>query len=57
LNFFVGFISDLRATFSGKDIPEDIKSRLMSLHEENLSLNEKVKASHEKLVKAKAVRK
>lgn len=44
---------DLRATLSGKDLPEDIKSRLLSLHEENITLKEQLKTSQEKLVKAK----
>ncbi|KZT20261.1 HOOK-domain-containing protein [Neolentinus lepideus HHB14362 ss-1] len=47
---------DLRATLSGKDLPEDIKSRLLALHEENITLKEQLKTSQEKLVKAKQVR-
>jgi protein HOOK3 len=50
------FSSDLRATFSGKNIPEDIKSRLLALHEENVNLKEQNKTAQEKLVKARAVR-
>lgn len=49
-------ISDLRASISGKDIPEDIKSRLLALHEENVNLKESNRAAQEKLAKAKTVR-
>jgi protein HOOK3 len=52
---FRGF-SDLRATFSGKNVPEDVKSRLLAVHEDNVSLKEQLKAAQEKLVKARAVR-
>ena len=48
--------SDLRASLSGKDVPEDIKQRMLALHEENVSLKEQYKTAQEKLVKAKAVR-
>ena len=48
-------ISDLRASLSGKDVPEDIKQRMLALHEENVSLKEQYKTAQEKLVKAKAV--
>ncbi|KAL0071641.1 hypothetical protein AAF712_001498 [Marasmius tenuissimus] len=44
---------ELRAMMSGKDIPEDIKSRLLNLHEENVLLKESNKTANEKLVKAK----
>ncbi|OCH95271.1 HOOK-domain-containing protein [Obba rivulosa] len=47
-------IGDLRASLSGKDVPEDIKQRLLSLHEENIHLKEQYKTTQEKLVKAKA---
>ena len=47
--------SDLRASLSGKDVPEDIKQRMLALHEENVSLKEQYKTAQEKLVKAKAV--
>lgn len=47
--------SDLRASLSGKDLPEDIKSRLLALHEENLNLKESHKTATEKLNKAKQV--
>lgn len=50
------YSSDLRASISGKDLPEDIKSRLLALHEENVNLKESVKTVQEKLTKAKAVR-
>ncbi|TFK42805.1 HOOK protein-domain-containing protein [Crucibulum laeve] len=44
---------DLRASISGKDLPEDIKSRLLALHEENVTLKESYKTATEKLTKAK----
>ena len=47
--------SDLRASLSGKDVPEDIKQRMLALHEENVSLKEQYKTAQDKLVKAKAV--
>ncbi len=46
---------DLRASLSGKDIPEDIKARLLRMHEDNIQLQEQLKTSQEKLVKARAV--
>jgi protein HOOK3 len=45
----------MRATLNGKDVPEEIKSRLLTLHEENVSLKEQNKTAQEKLLKAKAV--
>jgi protein HOOK3 len=48
--------SDLRASLSTKDLPEDIKSRLLALHDDNVNLKEQYKASQDKLLKAKAVR-
>lgn len=48
--------SNLRASLSGKDIPEDIKERLLKMHEENITLQEQCKTAQEKLVKARAVR-
>ncbi|KAI0822627.1 HOOK-domain-containing protein [Trametes gibbosa] len=47
-------IGDLRASISGKDVPEDIKQRMLALHEENISFKEQYKTAQEKLVKAKA---
>jgi hypothetical protein len=47
--------SDLRASISGKDLPEDIKQRLLSMHEENLNLKESQKTLLDKLTKAKQV--
>ncbi|XP_006458316.1 hypothetical protein AGABI2DRAFT_176716 [Agaricus bisporus var. bisporus H97] len=44
---------DLRAVMSGKDLPEDIKARLLALHEENLVLKENYKTTNEKLIKAR----
>ncbi|KAG5637856.1 hypothetical protein H0H81_002895 [Sphagnurus paluster] len=45
---------DLRASISGKNVPEDIKARLLALHEENVNLKETNKTWQEKLSKAKA---
>ncbi|TFK82645.1 HOOK-domain-containing protein [Polyporus arcularius HHB13444] len=47
-------MGDLRASLSGKDVPEDIKQRMLALHEENVSIKEQYKTAQEKLVKAKA---
>ncbi|KAF5391835.1 hypothetical protein D9757_001675 [Collybiopsis confluens] len=44
---------DLRASLSGKDLPEDIKQRLLALHEDNVNLKESLKTSNDKLTKAK----
>ncbi|KAF9001979.1 HOOK protein-domain-containing protein [Cyathus striatus] len=44
---------DLRASISGKDLPEDIKARLLALHEENVNLKESYKTLNEKLTKAR----
>ncbi|KAF8136153.1 HOOK-domain-containing protein [Boletus edulis] len=46
-------IGDLRASLSGKDVPEDIKARLLALHEENLNVKEQLKTTQDKLAKAK----
>ncbi|KAI0646785.1 HOOK-domain-containing protein [Trametes meyenii] len=46
-------IGDLRASMSGKDLPEDIKQRMLALHEENITLKEQYKTAQEKLLKAK----
>lgn len=46
---------DLRASLSGKDIPEDVKTRLLALHEENLNVKEQLKTTQDKLAKAKTV--
>ena len=47
--------SDLRASISGKDLPDDVKSRLLAMHEENVALKESTKTLQEKLNKAKQV--
>ncbi|PCH38730.1 HOOK-domain-containing protein [Wolfiporia cocos MD-104 SS10] len=47
-------IGDLRASLSGKDVPEDIKARMLALHEENVSLREQYKTAQDKLLKAKS---
>jgi protein HOOK3 len=46
---------DLRASLSGKDVPEDVKSRLLALHEDNLNVKEQLKTTQDKLAKAKTV--
>ncbi|KAJ6513784.1 HOOK protein-domain-containing protein [Mycena vitilis] len=45
---------DLRASLSGKDLPEDIKSRLLALHEENVNLKESYKTAQAQLAKARS---
>ena len=47
--------SDLRASIAGKDLPEDIKQRLLSMHEENLNMKESHRTLLDKLTKAKQV--
>ncbi|CAL1703947.1 unnamed protein product [Somion occarium] len=46
-------IGDLRASLSGKDVPEDIKNRMLKMHEENIQLQEQYKTAQEKLNKAR----
>lgn len=46
---------ELRACLSGKDVPEDVKTRLLALHEENLNVKEQLKTTQDKLAKAKTV--
>jgi protein HOOK3 len=36
-------------------VPEDIKARLLAMHEENVNVKEQLKTAQEKLVKARAV--
>ncbi|KAJ7756771.1 HOOK protein-domain-containing protein [Mycena maculata] len=45
---------DLRASLSGKDLPEDIKSRLLALHEDNVNLKEANKTAQAQLAKARS---
>ena len=45
--------TDLRASIAGKDLPEEVKTRLLGLHEENIQLKEQIKTTHEKLNRAK----
>ena len=47
--------SDLRASINGKDVPEDVKARLLKLHEDNIVLKEQLSTTQSKLTKAKAV--
>ena len=44
---------DLKTSFAGKDLPEEVKTRLLGLHEENIQLKEQIKTSQEKLNRAK----
>lgn len=53
--FGSGF-SDLKRVIAGKDLPEDVKSQLVALHEEVGVLKEQYKESQDKLSKAKVVR-
>lgn len=46
---------DLRSSLSGKNVPEDVKNRLLAQHEDNVNLKEQLKTAQEKLVKARAV--
>ena len=48
-------LSDLRLSINGKDVPEDVKARLLKLHEENIALKEQLSTTQSKLTKAKAV--
>ena len=47
--------SDLKRVIAGKDLPEDVKSQLVALHEEVGMLKEQYKESQDRLSKAKAV--
>ncbi|KAG2115082.1 HOOK-domain-containing protein [Suillus discolor] len=44
---------DLRASVSGKDVPEDVKARLLALHEDNVVIKEQLKTAQDKLAKAR----
>ncbi|KAJ8584459.1 HOOK-domain-containing protein [Rhizopogon salebrosus TDB-379] len=44
---------DMRASLSGKDVPEDIKARLLALHEDNVVVREALKTAQDKLAKAR----
>jgi protein HOOK3 len=46
-------MGDLRATMSGRDLPEDIKTRLLGQHEDNVLLQEQIKTLNDKLQKAR----
>jgi protein HOOK3 len=41
---------------SGKGVPEDVKSRVLGLHEDNVQLREQLKIVEDKLTKARTVR-
>jgi hypothetical protein len=45
----------MRASLSGKDVPEDIKARLLALHEDNVVVREALKTAQDKLAKARQV--
>jgi hypothetical protein len=47
---------DLRGVLAGRDLPEDIKTRLLSQHEETVQLQAQIQNLNDKLVKAKQVR-
>ena len=46
---------ELRASLSGKDIPEDVRNRMLKMHEEHVLLQEQYKTVQEKLNKARQV--
>jgi protein HOOK3 len=48
--------SELRSSMSGKGVPEDVKSRVLGLHEDNVQLREQLKTLQDKLTKARTVR-
>jgi hypothetical protein len=48
--------SDLRATLAGKDLPEDIKQKMLGMHEDIVILKESLKTATDKLNKAKQVK-
>lgn len=41
---------------SGQGVPENVKSRVLGLHEDNVQLREQLKTVQDKLNKARAVR-
>ncbi|KAI0273860.1 HOOK-domain-containing protein [Gloeopeniophorella convolvens] len=45
---------DLRASMSGKGVPEEVKSRVLGLHEDNVQLKEQLRTVQDKLNKARA---
>ena len=49
-------VSDLRASMSGQGVPENVKSRVLGLHEDNIQLREQLKTAQDKLNKARTVR-
>ena len=46
---------DLRMVLAGKDIPEDVKAKMMQLHDDNESSKDQLKTANEKLAKARQV--
>jgi len=45
----------MKSTLAGRDLPEDVKQRILSLHEEGQNLKDQNKSLTEKLNKAKQV--
>ncbi|KAI0048241.1 HOOK-domain-containing protein [Auriscalpium vulgare] len=45
---------DLRASMSGQNVPEDVKARVLKLHEDNVQAREQLKTTQDKLAKARA---
>ena len=48
--------SELRLSMSGKGVPEDVKTRVLGMHEDNVQLREQLKTVQDKLTKARTVR-
>ncbi|CAG7854040.1 Protein Hook homolog 3 Short=h-hook3; Short=hHK3 [Serendipita indica DSM 11827] len=46
-------LGDLRMVLAGKDIPEDVKAKMMALHEDAESVKEQLKVANDKLAKAR----
>ncbi|KAN0124012.1 HOOK domain containing protein [Russula decolorans] len=44
---------ELRSSMSGKGVPEDVKTRVLGLHEDNVQLREQLKTVQDKLTKAR----
>ncbi|TCD63888.1 hypothetical protein EIP91_004797 [Steccherinum ochraceum] len=47
-------IGDLRASLSGKGVPEDVKARMLKMHEDYITLQEQYKTAQDKLTKARS---
>ena len=44
---------DRKASFAGKDLPEEVKTGLLGLHEENIQLKEQIRTTQMRLNRAK----